>query len=106
MWTTSDGSAINRTSRNGKNYAFREFVLESDTHPPGHGCLDRDTFRVSDVFTRGRGGLPNQPDDVGQGRGVSKKSVFARTSLMDDPLYQNFGLVVRLPERLAFLTTP
>jgi len=64
--------------------------------PLVHGLPDRNIFCVSDVFmrntvrtfvNRAREGV-FQTDDVvvGQGGGVSKKSVFARTSLTDDPL--------------------
>jgi len=80
------GSAINRSSR--KKGAFRWSVFECDTPSPP---VDRNIFCVSDVFMldtvrtseMGGRGMVCQTDDVGQGG--SKKSVFARTSLMDDP---------------------
>jgi len=79
--------------------AFQESVLKFDPRlpPPVHGRPDRNIFCVSDVFRldtvrtseMGRGGgAVCQTDDVGQRDrgGGSKKSVFGRTSLMDDPI--------------------
>jgi len=75
-----------------KKKAFRESVLESDTPlPPSTGV------RIAIYFLRfrpfcarygmdvrdGAAGGVFQTDDVGQGD--SKKSFFARTSLIDDP---------------------
>jgi len=88
MWTTSygGGSAINRTSRNENKLAFQESVLEST------GVRITISLAFRTFLPAIRSGRPRgvcQTNDVGQGRGVSKKSVFAGTSLMDDPLKLN-----------------
>jgi len=92
MWTTSDGgggSAINWSSTNKKMFAFRESVLKSDTQPPTpstgvRNARQLDVFFLSSdtVQTFVNGCLPNGRFWTG---GMSKKSVLARTSLMDDP---------------------
>jgi len=87
------GRLSNEEVQERKKMGVSESVSESDTAPPPlvHGCPDCNIYRFGrfyvrygqNVFRR-EGGVSSKTDDVGQG-GVSKKSVFARTSLMDDP---------------------
>jgi len=89
MWTASDEGgggnqpdvlAIKRTSRNEILLVFREPVLESNTPRP-RVSISQYIWRFGRFYA---GGGVCQTNDVGQEGGVSKKSVFARTSLMDD----------------------
>jgi len=74
---TGQGLSINQTSKNEQKIAFRESVLESD--PPPRRFL-RTIWSGSPL----KGGGSSERTILDR-EGGSKKSVFARTSLMDDP---------------------
>jgi len=82
MWTTVDGAGgggfgYQQEVHKRDCFAVLKSVSESDIPPSVHGRL----------WSRGGGGV-FQKDDVGQRGGgvcVSKKSVYARKSLIDDP---------------------
>jgi len=97
MWTTSDGGGDGGheldVQKRKKCGASGVCIGVRDPSLPVHGCPDRNIFCVSDVFTRYtvrtsemEGGVAVKRTKLDTGGGVSKKSVFDRTSLMDDPL--------------------